>query len=230
MKYVRIAFIFSLSLIIFAGCEKEQVQPESLSIEDGALKGAKVKKGKDHFVPFKASFDLSAYFQNYGPIKQVPHQIDFQEDWPFGGTVKGMHVEIRGNGNATHLGKTTFKITQWWTRQHPHAPKPETGFFSFGQGKITFTAANGDLLYATYWGWADHTWDDDGVEILTHGTFIGGTGRFEGAQGKFEWDGLFMSDFTPIPPNNPDGLTPTPTFMDIKFGEGQVKVSGTIMY
>jgi hypothetical protein len=217
MRNLKHVLIFGLVLMIFAGCSKEEIQPDPLNTADEiSLKGAKVKKGPDHCVPFKASFTLTASYDHFGPIVQK----DFQEPWPFGGTAPGMYVEIKGKGKATHLGLTEFVIDQWWTRAHPSPPPAEPpGFWSFGQGEITFTAANGDQLFATYWGWADHL-DDPPTEILTHGTFIGGTGRFEDAAGYFTWDGLFVGTF------KPDVNTTQGTV----FGAGEVKVTGTINY
>jgi len=216
MRNLKHVLTFGLVLMIFAGCSKEEIQPDPLNTADEiSLKGAKVKHGPDRFVPFKASFTLTASYDRFGPIVQK----DFQEPWPFPGPAHGMYVEIIGNGNASHLGLTELVIDQWWTRAHPSPPPAETGFWSFGQGEIIFIAANGDLLEATYWGWADHQ-EDPPTEILTHGKFTGGTGRFEDAEGYFTWDGLFVGKF------KPDGSTPQGTM----FGTGEVKVTGTIKY
>ncbi len=230
MKYLKIAFIFGSVLLIFAGCSKEEIQPDPFNIAlEAAYKSAKEDKARrgqeaHKLVPFMASFELVGYFQRFGPI----YMIDEQTDWPFGGPAPGMHVIIRGNGNATHLGKTEFEISQWWTRMHPSPPPAVTGYFSYGQGGITFTAANGDELYATYWGWADHQDDLDGTEILTHGIFIGGTGKFDGASGTFLWDGLFMKSIMPVPPT--PGVPGSGTPLDTEFGVGNVTVSGSINY
>lgn len=226
MRYFRIAFIFGLALMIFMGCSKEEIQPDPLNPTDEAFfKGSKVKNNKMP-VPFKAEISLKAYFMKYGPI----YQIDMEDDWVFPDfpptITGGMHIEIKGKGNASHMGKMTVDIVQWWTRLHPNPPTKEV-YFSYGQGATAFVAANGDSLFATYWGWADHRYDDDGTEILTHGTFTGGTGRFEGASGTFLWDGLFMKDFMPIPPNHPE-YPPTPA--GTEFGSGNVTVTGSIIY
>lgn len=229
MRCLRIVSIFSFALMMFAGCSKEDIQPDSLIAADGiSLKGAKVEKGPDantcadHFVPFKAKFELAGYFQSFGPV----YRIDMVDEWLFPDfpptATGGMHIIIRGGGNATHLGKTEFSIEQWWTRAHPNTPILEQGFMSYGQGATTFIAANGDQLHATYFGWADHSDDTDGVEILTEGTFTGGTGRFEGATGSFTWDGLFFKTSSPMPSDPPP--------VDTEFGYGEVIVTGKIKY
>jgi hypothetical protein len=216
MSYLRFAFILSLALMIFAGCSKEEIQPDPLNaVDNSALK--KTKGKKNHLVPFKASFDLTAHFDYFGPL----YKIDEEADWPAFTKPGGMHVIIKGDGRATHLGRTDLEIIQWWTRWHPDPPPAVTGFFSYGQGSITFTAANGDELYATYWGWADHQ-DDPPTEILTHGTFTGGTGRFEDVKGTFLWDGLFVGKFKPLPTDPPAPGT--------AFGNGEVTVTGSISY
>jgi len=217
MRNLKHVLIFGLVLMIFAGCSKEEIQPDPLNATDSALKNAKVRKGPDHFVPFKASFELVAGFNGFGPV----YPIDFHSDWPtFNFPPGAMHILITGEGKATHLGKTGLEIEQWWSRQHASPPPAETGYWSYGQGSTTFIAANGDELWATYWGWADHRNDDDGTEIETHGTFIGGTGRFEDAEGTFLWVGVFKKEFMPTP------ATPIGT----EFGAGSVTVTGTIKY
>ena len=227
MKYLRIVFIFSLTLIIFTGCEKEQVQPDTLSVDDGALKGKKVKKGPDKFVPFKASFELVAKFNKLWPLEQIdernwPFMVDPEdfklpppENWP-----KGSYLDILGSGNATHLGKTNFTITQWWTKKYIGAIEK----VSHGQGHLIFTAANGDILEATFYGTADHRDDTDGTEILTDGVFTGGTGRFENASGTFIWDGKFFGSGVVI--NPPNTIPDKGTVM----GYGKVTVTGSIKY
>jgi len=222
MRNLKHVLVFGLALMIFAGCSKEEIQPDPLNTADDVyLKAAKVKNGPDHFVPFKASFELVASFDHFGPLYQIDHQTDWPDFLPGPGPLPGgMHITIKGNGKATHLGKTGLEIVQWWTRLHPSPPPAVTGYWSYGQGSTTFFASNGDELWATYWGWADHQDDTDGTEIKTHGIFTGGTGRFEGATGTFLWEGLFKKDFMPTP------ATPVGT----EFGAGEVIVTGTIKY
>lgn len=128
-----------------------------------------------------------------------------------------MHLLIEGSGNATHLGRTEFEIVQCWTKAYPGLTPPD----SYGQGSIIFYAANGDELWASYNGFADHQDDSDGTEILTLGVFTGGTGRFEVATGTFIWDGLFVREADIPPPG---------TVGPIEFGKGKVVVTGEIKY
>lgn len=237
MKYLKIAFIFGLVLMISAGCSKEEIQPDPLNeTEEAAFKRAKEEKARrghqaHKLVPFKANFDLVAKFDGFRAVKR----IDMVTPWPtFHYPPGAMHIVIEGSGNATHLGKTELIIKQWWTRQHTSPPEPppppldKLGYWSYGQGFTTFYAANGDELYATYWGWADHWSDGDGTEIKTHGTFIGGTGRFEGATGFFLWEGVFKKDFMPVPPT--EGIPGSGTPIGTEFGAGTVTVSGSISF
>jgi len=216
MRKLKCVFMFGLVLLLMVGCSKEEIQPEPLNAaDDVSLKSAKSQQKEykgDHFVPFKATFELTAFFEKLGPIIQY----DFQNPWPPPNTGPGgMHLDILGSGKATHLGRTYFEIQQWWTTRLPATDK-----ISYGQGTMTFTAANGDELFATYYGTADHT-DDPPTEILTYGTFIGGTGRFENAEGTFVWDGLFVR--TNPTPNNE-------LVIGDKLGTGTVIVTGKIRY
>jgi hypothetical protein len=87
-------------------------------------------------------------------------------------------VEISASGNATHLGRFTVQI--------PHVVDFAT---ATGVGTFTFTAANGDLLTATFTGQADTSQPIFSIE--EHATITGGTGRFAGATGSFVVQRLF---------------------------------------
>jgi hypothetical protein len=214
MRIFRIAFIFGLVLMFVAGCTKEKIQPDPLNAaEDISLKKAMVEQEgakEEHYMPFNATFELEAHVNHYGPVIKY----DDQTEWKLPEPNKAMHVDIAGSGKVSILGWMDFKIVQWWTKWYDFLNWPD----SYGQGKITFTAANGDLLEATYYGQADHQ-DDPPTEILTHGKFIGGTGQFENAEGFFEWDGIFYKTHpVPMPPKGE------------LLGTGRVKVKGRIKY
>jgi len=164
-------------LLVFAGCAKEDIQPEPLnasdeatlySDDDSALKGAKKK-----FVPLKGTFEVTVT-KRY-PITKLPPTLG---------------QEVEGSGQMTHLGKTQVFMDQiWYPPTLPPPPPPWTGT---GHGNITFPAANGDLLYVTYTAESDHPVGAP-VTVIYYCTIMGdlSTGRFEDAQGSFVWNGTF---------------------------------------
>ena len=80
------------------------------------------------------------------------------------GNLPGNHVE----GVATHLGKFTAAFNE--------------------QGMVVFTAANGDQLFAQPTALGP---TEDPTVWHIEGNFVGGTGRFEGADGTFSHDIIF---------------------------------------
>jgi hypothetical protein len=105
---------------------------------------------------------------------------------PFKGTLQGsftvipvpppaINRQLSATGNATHLGSFTFDF--------PHSVDrsviPATGV-----GIATFTAANGDQVFALIHGEA--TLASPGIlQGVENGEILGGTGRFENASGSF---------------------------------------------
>ena len=86
-------------------------------------------------------------------------------------------------GNATHLGRFTAAITAVVDLATSEAT-----------GTITFTAANGDRLFATFVG--QGVFIPPNVAQLTEvATISGGTGRFEGATGTFTMLRVEIIDF-----------------------------------
>ena len=84
-------------------------------------------------------------------------------------------VVSSGSGTATHLGR--FVMTS------PHFTYLDT--FAV-EGTQVFTAANGDILNATIAGQFVPNADGD-LEAILHGVITGGTGRFAGATGTYEF-------------------------------------------
>jgi hypothetical protein len=79
-------------------------------------------------------------------------------------------VEIPAEGQATHLGKSTWYAVMW----------VDTNSYPWPQGApMSFTAANGDQLFGAYTGVAIPT--ETGVEFWGDFEITGGTGRFDGA-------------------------------------------------
>jgi len=88
-----------------------------------------------------------------------------------------LHGSAEGNmaanlivGHAGHLGRFTASFN--------------------AQGVLVFTAANGDELWAA--GTLVPT--SDPAVLHVDGTYVGGTGRFEGASGNFSHDLVFAGD------------------------------------
>jgi len=87
-------------------------------------------------------------------------------------------IEFSGTARITHLGKSVSVF------EHCSQADFSTGIFTYQDGVITITAANGDELWGTYGngtaGFVSPTavaWQDDFV-------LTGGTGRFAGASGS----------------------------------------------
>jgi hypothetical protein len=84
-------------------------------------------------------------------------------------------IGLESAGTSTHLGSLTGV--------HSHCLDPATGVFT--DGRVTFTAANGDQLAGTYGPGALMPGDRPGVFTFENWTaFTGGTGRFAGATGQ----------------------------------------------
>ena len=94
-----------------------------------------------------------------------------------------VHVEIKGAGKGLHLGKFSVSVPHDVDRRSP--PNP-----SFAVGEYVFTAANGDVVRATFTGQAV-PYVLGVLYIVESATITGGTGRFEGATGNFECERLF---------------------------------------
>lgn len=84
---------------------------------------------------------------------------------------------LHGEGTGTHVGRSTIELS--------FCGRGAT----LDSGRGTFVAANGDLLYITFYGVSDQ-----GFPVLyftSYVTFAGGTGRFAGATGTATVDGSF---------------------------------------
>ena len=82
-------------------------------------------------------------------------------------SAEGLLLTVHSEGNATHLGN--------FTRDEEVLYNPSTGTVT---GELTFTAANGDLLYASVEGAFTSPTTVGGIY-----EFAGGTGRFINASG-----------------------------------------------
>lgn len=114
-----------------------------------------------------------------GPVnagKQVPFKGTLEGVYTRTGTFPFFHLEPRGTGEASHLGRFSFSI--------PH----DVNLLAMpagGKGTFVFTAANGDTVYGNFLTSAIPT-DVPGVIDATEVmTINGGTGRFANASGSF---------------------------------------------
>ena len=89
-----------------------------------------------------------------------------------------------GSGTATYIGKISLTATDCVT------PQPD-GSFIFSNGKLVFTASNGDTVTATYGPGSFIALTPGPVYTINHAAFviIGGTGIFKGAMGRGELHG-----------------------------------------
>lgn len=183
MRVFRIAFIFSLTLMILAGCSKEEIQPDPLnSADDIALKGAKVKDnaGSD---PWHTSQNKYISFEGKFSDIQIVYPL-IQEPPPF-----PKIQEVTGSGEVEAFGDMQLFMKQEWTPEV--IPPPTWDFLGFGIGEMVFTDDDGDELYAYYTdAVAEHPYMKP-VIITWNARFDGGTGKFVRAKGKFQWNGVF---------------------------------------
>lgn len=147
------------------------------------LAGVSVRASAEMMVPFKARYDFHL----------VPGPVE-----PCAGSTN-TRTYGAGEGVGTHLGRFTVTASQC------ALPGGLTG-----DGRGTYVAENGDLLYFTYSGHT--TLQGLLLNFTTSGTFVGGTGRFEGATGSAsaiggvdlstgkawaDWDGVISSVGSP---------------------------------
>lgn len=89
-----------------------------------------------------------------------------------------------GSGTATYIGKILLTATDCVT------PQPD-GSFVFSNGKLVFTAVNGDTVTATYGPGSFIALTPGTIYTINYASFVitGGTGVFSGASGRGELHG-----------------------------------------
>jgi hypothetical protein len=91
-------------------------------------------------------------------------------------------IDITGVCNLKHLGRTTL-----------HAIQTINVLTGDLNNSTTYTAANGDMLFTTFVGTSSPPPD---VVFQGTETYVGGTGRFEGATGSSTLEGTATVDVT----------------------------------
>ncbi|UCE74824.1 MAG: hypothetical protein JSV56_03740 [Methanomassiliicoccales archaeon] len=142
----------------------------------------------------------------------VPMNMSADSQVPFKGNLDGSTVpsgnpyveRIEVSGQASHLGKYTAVVEAYMPGGQVIGVDPETGLYILLlPTTATFTAANGDELYAdlVLVGGFDFTPTVMNFPSFTlTGTITGGTGRLAGASGTFTGSGGQIS--VPGPDND----------------------------
>jgi hypothetical protein len=148
-------------LLLLAGCKKNELPDSSQNtdITSSTLRHG----GKTRCVPFKASFVTMDEMTQAGTDAN-PIQKD----------------HLTGTGQGTGIGKASIEV--------------------FAEGDITlpfpalvtstaiFTAANGDKIFDTGFGYVQEPSSNGDLHLIGKSTITGGTGRFAGATGSLEAD------------------------------------------
>jgi hypothetical protein len=162
---MRKLFPVPLLILAFACSDKMPVEPElAISTELGLAQTAARNGDAVKMVPFKAKGTVMI-------VGMVPECV---------GDAGLLSVSVEIRVRATHAGRSVIAMTNCWTPNMEEFVETETG---------TITAANGDLLYihgsAEDYG-TTHPFYPDGTWEFGPLHFVGGTGRFDGAEGWFD--------------------------------------------
>jgi hypothetical protein len=98
-----------------------------------------------------------------------------------------LRVAIPAEGQATHLGNSTW-YSEMWVDTTPPFPLPPMPFIQGGE--MTFTAANGAELSGTFEGFAIP--NPTGTEFWGTYEITGGTGRLSGTTGDGRYWGAVV--------------------------------------
>ena len=164
----KISFFMPLLFIAlaFSACQKENMFDEKAPYLPDVTQEMQKKK---HPVPFRSTYTSAPLVFPPQPNADVCGVGD-----------PVFNFLQSGSGNATHMGCIDVYISS--------CIDPTTTPFTIFNGEVTFTAANGDLLYFTQ--------DEDDPTLFN---IVGGTGRFDDATGwviaSFEPTGSGPTEF-----------------------------------
>lgn len=173
---LEMILLIVIAALIIPGCtdgsivSTEAAPGELAATADGNAPQKMGRTGGAVTVPFKASFFTE------GPENEMPvHVCSASHPAP---------ILQLGDGQATHLGKFSTRITFCADPTDVAGGLEEGESIPYVDGVGTFTAANGDELWFTIAGEilpSDHP--DFDFEFADPFEFNGGTGRFAGASG-----------------------------------------------
>jgi hypothetical protein len=169
---LEMILLFAIAALVLPGCTdgsiiSTEVAPGELAVTD-ANAPLKLRRADGAVtVPFKASFFTEGADPKHDCSGPHPAPV----------------LQV-GDGQATHLGKFSTRITFCADPTDVPGGLEEGESIPYVDGVGTFTAANGDMLRFTIAGEilpSDHP--DFDFEFADPFEFTGGTGRFTGASG-----------------------------------------------
>jgi hypothetical protein len=188
----RVAIVATL-----CGCAAQE--PTSLTSPAALATGADAAAGRANEVPGDVPFRATGTYQitavEYAGVPSVDRstfggRCSVPSDWVASGILTGTAAHL---GNVTGTFGNCSQVT-WMQTEGGPVPVAST----YGDGQATLVAANGDVLTATY-GDGVGTFGPSGGTLEDRITFVGGTGRFEGATGEAVEHGLITTLDAPIP-------------------------------
>lgn len=134
--------------------------------------------GGNHTLPFYGN--MSGFL---GEFVVDPDKIAARCEVPDGKFGVWAIASFEGEGTVTHMGKSHVIATHCsYLGLLPDGSIGMDG--TYGQGMLTTTAANGDVLLATYDNGSSYLNPDGSITFMDDFTFVdGGTGRFSLASG-----------------------------------------------
>ena len=140
--------------------------------------------------PAQAADELPFIATLRGATTTIQYAPGFPQTWStFGGRCSvpsGWVISFAGWGRSTHLGTFT------WTSSHcTQAGAGPQDPITITDGRLTYVAANGDVLEETYGNGVVSVMDPPLMCIDTVVGFVGGTGRFANATGTAVERGCF---------------------------------------
>lgn len=159
-KYLLI-FLPAILFMFLTGCKKNDLKESNQT--DRMFSSSLKQESKTRCVPFKAGFttidEITQEATDANPV---------QKD------------HLTGTGIGTVIGRATEETFAEGDITLP--------FPALVTSTTTFVAANGDKIFATNDGYLQEPSSNGDVHLTGQGTITGGTGRFAGATGSFEFD------------------------------------------
>ena len=159
-KYLFV-FLFAFIIMYSTSCKKNELQDNSQNHE--MISSDAKKAGNTRCVPFKASFTTFDEMTQAG-TDENPIQKD----------------HLTGTGVGTEIGRASIEVFAEGDITLP--------FPALVTSIATYTAANGDKIFTTGWGYVEEPSANGDLHLTGGATITGGTGRFAGVTGTWVAD------------------------------------------